>query len=300
MRYVLRGVLVILALATGLPAVIEAGNFGRPNPCCVQCQQPRPQCQCAVVQPVPQVSYQPVVETQYATQPQITYRDVPQTEYRSEAVHESVPVVTYDSVTTDEGSYQSVWVPKPVTRQVARTVYQPRISYRSVPYQTTRRVAEYSTQAVPYQTVRYVPTTTTTAAQIGYVPSVASSGVPIYSNTAMANPYPWQPNAAAPIVYAPSATPVVSSAPAYAPAPVTASAGSLTPVPDARFSTAATTPIQPRTASRDSMYDGYEPAPYNPSSTPSSATTTAGGPSLFVPAPSAAHVWRTPRGSVTR
>lgn len=286
MRYVIHGILLLLTAATLIPAVTEAQIFNRRNPC-NRCQLPQPQCCCPAVpaapqptlQVVPQTTYQPVVETQYATQPELQYRDVAATEYRTEAVNESIPVTAYDSVTVDEGGYQTVWVPKPVTRQVARTVYQPRISYRTVPYQTTRRVAEYTTKTVPYQTVRYVPTTTNTLAYNGVPSTVAYSGVPIYAPATTATAYPWQ-------------TPIASAQPTlYAPATSTASA-SLAPVPDARFASSGPSLVPPAAA-----LDGYQPAS-TVSSTPAYTADRSSSP--FVPAPSAAQVWRTPRSSVTR
>lgn len=299
MRYVLRGALVLLALAALVPAVTEAQLFGRRR-CCHRCQLPTPQCSCPAVAPVPQTTYQPVVETQYAVQPELTYRDVVATEYRTEAVNENVPVTAYDNVTVDEGAYQTVWVPRPVAKQVARTVYQPQTSYRTVPYQATRRVAEYTTRTVPYQTVRYVPSTSPALAYTGTVPGITNAGVPAYTttNTAQLSAYPWQPQVTAAPIYAASPAPIYTAAPAAAPLytsappPVTASNG-IGPVPDARFAQGASTPVLPRTASRDMMLDGYQPALSAPS-------TADRGPSLFVPAPSAAQVWRTPRGTTTR
>jgi hypothetical protein len=66
-----------------------------------------------------------------------------------------------ENVTRDEGCYQMVWVPKPVTRQVAKTVYQQRTAYRNVPYQYTVQVPQVNTRVVPEQSVRYVQKTQT-------------------------------------------------------------------------------------------------------------------------------------------
>jgi hypothetical protein len=125
--------------------------------CCQTCRQPCGHCSCQAPA-APQMTYQPVVETQYAQQPVLQQRDVVATEFRNEAVLETVPATVVENVTVDEGSFQTVWVPRLTTRAVARTSYQTRTALRTVPYQVTRRVSEYATQSVPYQTVRYVPT----------------------------------------------------------------------------------------------------------------------------------------------
>lgn len=271
---------MIVALAAAVPAVlpdaIQAGHRDK-DKCCKKCQKPCGRCCCpAQATPAPQTSYQPVIETQYAQQPVLQQRDVTVTEYRTEPVAETVPATTYENVTVDEGSYQTVWVPRLTTKAVARMTYQTRTSYRTVPYQVTKRISEYATQTVPYQTVRYVPTTgaslayTTTPGYVATLPPTYTTGTPIVSGT-----YPAY--AAAP-VYPTYPTPVIASA------PITSSIG---PVPDPRFADAPSTPITPRMASR---YDSY------PSSSESSVVR---GPS-FVPAPSAAQVWRSSRGSMTR
>lgn len=298
MRNLVRGCVVVLAVLATCPAVSEAQLLGRRGRdcCCHTCQLPVAQCSCAAV--VPQTTYQPVVETQYAQQPVLTQRDVVETQYRSEPVTETVPATAYDNVAVDEGSYQQVWVPRIVTKQVARTVYQQRTTYRTVPYQVTRRVAECTTQTVPYQTVRYVPTTTNALVYSGTTAGVA---VAPYSSTIAANTYPFGTQW--------SAMPQVSAAPVYSPSPVAAapasigssaprtSSNSLGPVPDPRFGqrAAGTTAIQPRTASYDEPLGGYKVVPE-----PQPDVRQADNHPMFVPAPSAASVWRTPRGTVMR
>jgi hypothetical protein len=207
--------------------------------CCRTCRQTR----CCCARPaVPQASCQAVVETQLTQQPVLQQRDVQVTEYRNEPVSETVPSTIYENVLVDEGSYQSVWVPRLTTKSVARTVYQTRTSYRTVPYQVTRRISEYGTQTVPTQTVRYVPTTPGT----------------------IVSAYPYS--------YSPPTT--ISSAP---------------PVPDPRTLDTAATPITPRATSNSDA-----------GRTSSSVQSASRGPAMFAPAPSAAQVWRTPRGTVAR
>jgi len=264
-----RGSLLLVALAAVIPAVMSerALAFCR-NCCCRVCQRQQCVCPTTAVQAVPQTTYQPVVETQYAQQPVLQQRDVVATEYRNEAVTETVPSTVYENVMIDEGSYQTVWVPRMTARMQAKTVYQSRTSYRSVPYQVTRRVSEYTTQTVPYQTVRYVPSTTTGLA---------------YTTT---------PTTVSALPYSP-AYPTVSSAPIIG-APAVAASSGVNPVPDPRFSTAPATSITPRTASNASGFDSTL------SNTSDGIRTADKGPSLFAPAPSAAQVWRTPRGTTMR
>jgi hypothetical protein len=255
MLYAVRTSLVVAALAATVPAPFSAAALAGPCDCCCRvCCQPR--CVCATV---PQTSYQPVVQQ----------RDVLTTEYRTEPVTESVPSTIYENVLIDEGRYETVWVPRMTSKTVARTVYQNRISYRTVPYQVTRRVSEYGTQTAPYQATRYLPTT----------PSLAYSpiGAPVVSSA----PYSYSSSgvAAYPALAAPS---VASSS-------FAGSTGG--PVPDPRFSSGSA-PIMPRSAAGLNA-DGY-------TSSAADNRSVDRGPSLFTPAPSAAQVWRTPRGTVTR
>lgn len=103
----------------------------------------------------------PVVETRYRKENYTTCRTECRTAYRQEAFCETVPTTCVENVTRDEGCYQMVWVPKPVTRQVAKTVYQQRTNYRTVPYQYTVQVPELKCRVVPEQRVRYVQKTQT-------------------------------------------------------------------------------------------------------------------------------------------
>ena len=101
------------------------------------------------------------MQTRMVPQPQTVCKNVTETAYRQEAYVESVPVTTYKQVTVDEGGYQTVWVPKMVTKNIPQTQVQQRVGYRTVPYQYTRQVAERSVQYVPQQSVSYVPETVT-------------------------------------------------------------------------------------------------------------------------------------------
>lgn len=150
----------ICVAAVAVPRIGEAGLF--PNlfdnccrhqsrcisaPICRTCGQCQQHCPCQATMPI--------VETRYRQIPQVSYQDVVQTQYRQEAFLENVPVTAYRKITVDEGSYQRIWVPKIVAKQVPYTTQQQRIGYRSVPYQVTRRIPQVSTRLVPEQTVRY-------------------------------------------------------------------------------------------------------------------------------------------------
>jgi hypothetical protein len=104
-----------------------------------------------------QQSYRPVYDTTYRTQQVIAYQDVVRTEVRKEQQLVQVPVTTQRQITVDEGSYQMVWVPRQVTRNVQETILQQQVVEREVPYQVVQRVPQIVTQVIPEQTVRYVP-----------------------------------------------------------------------------------------------------------------------------------------------
>jgi len=129
------------------------------NPCgnpCEPCGQPILQ---PYQQPIYQTQLRPVAETTLQPRQVVTYQTVPQIQHQRQAVIENVPVTTYQQVTVDEGGYQMVWVPRPVTKQVAQTVLQPQTRYRDVAVQVNQQVAQVQTQLVPQQVVRYVPET---------------------------------------------------------------------------------------------------------------------------------------------
>lgn len=153
---VVRGVVALAAVLIAAPVVSVAGRF---DPCCVRCKKVRVKCCCPTFCPAPM----PVAVPQVTVRPQtvVTHRQVTETQYRTEMVNEQVPVTTYENVTVDEGGYQQVWVPKVVTKQVARTTVQNRMSTRTVPVQVTRTVPEYTTTYVPVgTTITSIPAAT--------------------------------------------------------------------------------------------------------------------------------------------
>lgn len=122
---------------------------------------------CPVVPPVvgppvaiSQTTIRPITETRFIQRPVRTCRQVQETHYRNEQYTECVPQTRMECITVDEGCYQMVWVPKPVTKQVPRTIMTQRVACRQVPFTVTRNVTECTTQCVPIQTTRYVCETT--------------------------------------------------------------------------------------------------------------------------------------------
>jgi hypothetical protein len=250
---IIRSSLIIVVLTTVISNPVQNRiQAGGRNCCCQTCRQPCGHCNCQAPA-APQTAYQPVVETQYAQQPVWQQRDVVATEYRNETVLETVPATVVENVTVDEGSYQTVWVPRLTTKAVARTTYQTRTACRTVPYQVTRRVSECTAQTVPYQAVRYVPTNGTVIS--GTYPTLAAS---------------------------PSLPSRTTGSGSFGSA--------IASVPEPRYADSPVTPIAPRSASSAGRFGSGS----------SDSRTADRGPSLFVPAPSAAQVWRSTQGSVIR
>lgn len=143
------GAWVLAGVLAGTPVVGLAQIMpGLAAGCCETCHLPPVQCHCAQTRPV--------VTTKYRQEQVTTYRDVAETQYRRESYVERVPVTTYRNETVDAGGYQMVWVPKPVTRQVAQTTVTEHVRTREVPVTVMRRVPEVSTRVVPYQSVEHV------------------------------------------------------------------------------------------------------------------------------------------------
>ena len=143
---------------------------------CNTCQRPVNHCNCQ--------SHQPVVETQMVPQQVTTFRNEVVTQYRQEAIAQNVPVTTFRDVVVDEGSYQTVYVPKQVTKRIPQVSYQQQVVYRSVPYQVTRQVPQVSTQMVAQPVVRtqaYVfPTAVAPVVACGPCGGLAFAPTPIY------------------------------------------------------------------------------------------------------------------------
>jgi hypothetical protein len=177
----------------------------------------------------------------------------------------------------------------PVQRDVVTTEYRNEPVVETVPSTVYENVM---VDEGSYQTVWVPRLTTRSVARTVYQTRTSCRTVP-YQVTRRVNDFGTQigqavPATTTPIVYAPPSYSV--SALPIRPAP--GATASSNPVPDPRFSAAPATPIVPRTASSSS-------AP-NSATRPSDTHSASRGPSLFSPAPSAAQVWRTPRGTVVR
>lgn len=159
---------------------------------CQHCQRPVSHCNCQ--------AQQPVINTHFAPQQATTMRNEVVTEYRQVAYTQNVPVTTYRDVVVDEGSYQTVYVPRPVTKRIPQITYQQQIAYRTVPVQVTRQVPQVVTQWAPQSAVPYQPTS------------------PVATN--VVSPMPMQPSfaaacACAPVMVAPCPPCGVAVVPVY-------------------------------------------------------------------------------------
>ncbi len=246
MSLVLRSFLIFAAITCSVHEIAEGQTLGclkhifchrcRRYDC--GCAQPlavaAPPAVCAPVCPVPPptqtvgppvaqscvktcTTVHPVVETRYRQENFMTYRTECRTAVRQEAYCQTVPVTHIENVTRDEGCYQMVWVPKPVTRQVCKTTYQQRTAYRNVPYQYQVQVPEMKCRVVPQQSVRYVQQTHTFAEPMTPIcPPVPSCAAPVFAPAAetAAYPPPIAPTYAAPSCEAPAPVPLPAGAPA--------------------------------------------------------------------------------------
>jgi hypothetical protein len=261
--------LILTGLTCLIPNLAEAQMF---SPVAANCVITRPRA---------------VMSTQYQTQQVTTYRDVAETAYCQKQVVENVPITTCKDVTTDEGGYQMVWVPKPVTRQVAQTVIQQQVKTVSVPVQTVRRVPQISTQVVPIQTVRYVEETVPVQ-MTAFAGSCSTCGQSIGSS-----------------VFAPqmSYAPTLNNIGPYpsVPAASTAAIPSMPPIaiPSSQTAYAPTPAYTPQAVPARSAPEPYETVPARGVPAPrDEAVTPVRKTSMFQSVPSAARVWQsqaTPR-----
>ncbi len=195
---------------------------------CNTCQRPVNHCNCQ--------SHQPVVETQMVPQQVATFRNEVVTQYRTEAISQTVPITTYRDVVVDEGSYQTVYVPKQVTKRIPQVSYQQQIGYRSVPYQVTRQVPQVVTQMVAQPVVRTqayaVPTVVSPVVAcnpcggVAYVPTPIYQPAPALSQSTIGRPVV----AANPVTMLP-----LTSASNSADSQVADSKSYAVPVPDPKF-----------------------------------------------------------------
>lgn len=224
----------------------------------------------------------PVVTTQMHAQQVTTYCDVAETRMTQQRVVENVPVTTCKTVTADEGGYQMVWVPKPVSRQVAETTIQQQVKTVSVPVQVMRRVPQVSTQMVPVQSVQYVNET------VPLQMTAMASACPTCGNqsafqSTVVNPqlgYMPQPYAPAPASMAAIPSMPAITVPAYRPA--------IAPIPNQQADASQWQTIPARSAS-----NAYETVPAREVPKPRDEQTVAPRKtSKFGGVPSAAAVWQ--------
>ncbi len=188
----------VIAPVTGMAQVFPAHRPG----CCESCTLPMATCQCAQTRAV--------VQTQMHAQQVTVMRPVTEMHVRQETYTERIPVTTTKTVTVDEGGYQMVWVPKPVTKQIAQTTCVTQQKTRAVPFQVTRMVPQTVTRVVPVQTVQHVTEVIPTAVVASPAPVIGcnpcatgTAFVPHHHSTAMANPLSISSTALTPIPLTP-------------------------------------------------------------------------------------------------
>ena len=301
---------VLLTLSQVVPVSLSAGvfcNHGlfgcrtcnpcrscQVNPC--RCQTPLP--------PQPQFTMQP----QLQTTPVVTYKDVTRTEYRTQAQTVTVPVTTQQTVTVDEGGWQKVWVPRMVQKQIPTTTYQQQTVYNQVPYQVSQRVPQVTyqqrTTMVPRVTGHVASgcnacgTGNTWTSHAHNHSGFAGSPAIVGSSPVVLGPIIGSPYASNPMtIGGPVALPMTPrSGPVQLgrelqPLNSTGSSGAAPsatgPVPNPSF-------LEIPQASNSGEWTPVLAATPEPSRpTRSIAPRTAAASGMFVPAPSAASVWRT-------
>jgi len=301
---------VLLALSQVVPVSLSAGVFCNHglfgcracnNPCRSCKVNP---CRCQALPPQPQFTMQPQVQTT----PVVTYKDVTRTEYRMQAQTVTVPVTTQQTVTVDEGGWQKVWVPRMVQKQIPTTTYQQQTVYNQVPYQVSQRIPQVTYQ----QRTTMVPRVTghvrsgcntcgtgnTWTSHAHNHAGIAGSPAVVGSSPVVLGPIIGAPVASNPVtIGGPVALPMTTrSGPVQLgrelqPLNSTGSSGAASsatgPVPDPSF-------LEIPQASNSGEWTPVLAATPEPSiqrRTPAPRTAATSG--MFVPAPSAASVWRT-------
>ena len=229
----------------------------------------------------------PVVTTQMQAQQVTTFCDVTETKMTQHRIVENVPITTCKTVTADEGGYQMVWVPKPVTRQVAQTTIQQQVKTVSVPVQVTRRVPQVSTQFVPVQSVQYV--NETVPFQMTAMASTCETcgNRRAFRSTMMDPQIGYLP---APYAFAPTATAMIPSMPAIT---VPTYNSALAPIPNPQADAGHWQTIPARSASNTSGSNAYETVPAREVPKPKDEQIVQPRKtSKFNGVPSAASVWR--------
>lgn len=252
--------LTLAGLACFVPSISEAQIYGIP-----------PQAHCVIERP------RPVVTTQMHAQQVTTFCDVNETQISHRQVVENVPVTTCKNVTVDEGGYQMVWVPRPVTKTVAQTVMQQQVKTVAVPVQVTRRVPQVSTQMVPVQTVQYVnETIPLQATAMASTCSTCNGGGMIGSS-----------------VFAPQIglSPIVQPAP-YTSAMIPTMPAINVPTPRSAYQPQPITETVTARRTTSTAVEPYETVPARSVPTPREEGSSTPRKSMFNGVPSAAAVWQ--------
>lgn len=299
---------VLLALSQVVPVSLSAGVFCNHglfgcracNPC--RSCQVNP-CHCQALPPQPQFTMQPQVQ---AT-PVVTYKDVTRTEYRMQAQTVTVPVTTQQTVTVDEGGWQKVWVPRMVQKQIPTTTYQQQTVYNQVPYQVSQRIPQVTwqqrTTMVPRVTGHFRSGCNTcgtgnTWTSHGHNHSgIAGSPAIIGSSPVVLGPIIGAPYASNPVtIGGPTAIPMTTGPvqlgrelqPLNSTGSSEAASSATGPVPDPSF-------LEVPQASNSAEWTPVLAVAPKASSTPQrpAPQTASAASGMFVPAPSAASVWRT-------
>jgi len=259
---------------------------------------PPPTYQAAVYQPpvYQPPAYQPPVYQQPVSvpvaTPAVTWQNVSRMEYRLQPQTQTVPVTRHRTVTVDEGAWHKVWVPKPVAKQVPETVYQQQTVYQPVPYHVTQQVPRVS----------YVSN------QVAVTPT--SFGPKCYSAYPKAN---WLGYNCLPPL--PCLPPLFPRKPVFAPRAAPRMQYSLppsaliVPPPIMRPPVTLGREIEPLESLESLLPTGPVPepradygqlTPVRAADSHSAPTRSALGSGMFVPAPSAANIWRARQSSRLR
>lgn len=312
-----RSTVAITALVLSIPGLAEAQLFSClhknrcAQPCCPNCQAQAPCATPTAARPV----LRPVVQQSYRPERYVSYKNVTEYQTRREAVTQTVPVTSYRQVTVDEGQYQTVWVPRMVSKTIPETRYEQRVTYRDVREPVVRQVAEYKTRLVPQLTTRYQAQPAQTAylptancPTCGPAPVVGSA--PYVPSTYAATPYPTTyygtsvaTGPAAPLPYpttgmtSATTTAAIPEMPAIdirtrssLPTPALTTIEPIVPEPDAldlpNTTDARWSPIPSRSSDASNSYE---------SDSPRTSQVEPMSYRSFVPAPSAARVWQSRR-----
>lgn len=305
---------VLLVLSQVVPVSLSAGVFCNHglfgcrtcNPC-RSCQVNPCRCQTRLP-PQPQFTMQPQVQTT----PVVTYKDVTRTEYRTQAQTVTVPVTTQQTVTVDEGGWQKVWVPRMVQKQIPTTTYQQQTVYNQVPYQVSQRVPQVTYQ----QRTTMVPRATGHVASgcnacgtgntwtshahnhAGMVhPGIVGSPVMTGSSPVVLGPIVGTPYASNPITFgSPVALPMTTQS---GPVQLGRELQPLNSIISPGSTSSATGPVPdpslleiPQASNSGDWTPVLAATPEPVLPTRPTAPRTAAASGMFVPAPSAASVWR--------